>query len=187
LHPAYDNTQAAFSEANLVLMRKVLDYRTQPEQERDGEALVAALSSFVQAHPEAGWVAAERESFVQHLERALRNGHAQAAQAQAQAEQAPALTPETDVSALPGEAQETFRQAHAAAQQGQMQAAFDRISPLADAHEGSYAVQSLACRVAMSAGRMTAAVQRYCERMASLAASASAGASEGDAPGVAAP
>jgi len=178
MNPGYSNRMRVFADGNLTLMRRVLAFHQEVPEERDLRALIAGLSSYAQANPQAGWVMEERAQYVTQLEAALRQINQQttsgesAAQDPAQSPPPADDGPESDVSALDAGARKAFAQVRKQAQAGELGAAYAGAVALADSHADSYAVQHLACRLAMEIGRLTRKTRGYCDRMAVLASQA---------------
>jgi hypothetical protein len=175
----YDNRMQSFADANLVLMRRVLAHRKQPEAERDVQALIAALSAYVREAAWGGWLPDARREYMTELHKASLTvqprAHATPSAASA-SEAAAAGTvqegPEWDVSALPDADRALFARARAELD-ARPQQAWQALEPLAEQHKDSYAVQHLACTLAMRGGVTMKRMRQYCDRMAALALAAS--------------
>jgi hypothetical protein len=179
----YDNRMQTFAEANVVLMRRVLAYRRQPEGERDLPALIAALAAYVRETAEARWLEVERREYLTMLQEAAASlqqpapapapGTAAAAASDGVAAAPVREGPEWDVSALPEPDRARFAQARADLDANKLAPAWQVLEPLAEQHVASYAVQHLACTLAMRGGVPIHRMRQYCDRMAALALEAS--------------
>ena len=180
MHPSYDNRMQAFADPNLLLMKRVLAFRRVPKASAIGPRCTEASSRTLRGAAWGGWVEQERAEYIAKLEDAGRateqpvNGAptltaiANTATPQNVAADA-ARTRETDVSALPEPDRAAFAEARAQLDADKLVEARAVSERLADRYPDSYAVQHLACTVAMRGGGSLKAMRKRCDRMAALA------------------
>jgi predicted Zn-dependent protease len=188
MHASYDSKGQAFSEPNQQIMAHALADRLKAPEERDSAALVDWMIGYLESLQGGSF---RQEDLAAHLGE-LRSAAQQLASARenaaaASAEPKVALAagagtsatpptaieaandPRSDVSELSATDRERFAGARAASADNRLLDAWKPLRALAANYPKNYAVQHLACDVAMRGSLPMREVQKYCDRLAKLA------------------
>jgi predicted Zn-dependent protease len=180
--PAYDAKGERFSNANREIIARALVERTKPQEQRQPVALVASLVEYLQALPANTFRAEDLSAQLEHLrERSQAYAAATSTPPGARAPAGPSAhsgtdpgvasadDPRLDVASLAASDQQRFAAARAAANENRLREAWKPVQELVRLYPQNYAVNHLACEIAMQGGLPMRDVQKYCDPLTTLA------------------
>ena len=171
MHPNYDQAMVAFSEPNLDLMRYALDERTLDKEQRDDEALVKRIETYLQSSQWTGWIDEERQGYLDALHKAVERGSAAAKAAEAArapAKPAAPAAPAEDLTPLAEPDRATYLALEQQRREGKWNEAFKAVTGLADRYPKFLPVQQKSCELGMQFGVSPGYIKPYCDRMNAL-------------------